>query len=290
MSVSDRPWVIDTTPDKVPTLRTSIVNTGTAAQLLFIGDLHWDHAKADRKAIKTVLDQALERDAAIVLLGDALCLMQGRDDRRSTKGALRPAHATDTYFNTVVDDWCEWFAPYAGNTWIALEGNHCSAVRTRHEIDVTRMWVGRLNAAGARIEYPGYSTYARVTNVSSTRRSGLRFFVHHGYGGGGPVTRGTIQAQRRAVMYPDANWIVTGHIHSSYAVDHEQYRLDHQGRPYVSVQEHYSVGAWKDEYGDGQGGWWVEKGMGPRQKSGWWCQLRYSLSRRLTWSFEKAVP
>lgn len=287
--MTDRLWKIDTSNQAVPTLRTSVTNAGDRADILFLGDLHWDHALADRTALRAVLEQAVERDAAIVLLGDSLCLMGGKDDRRGHKGALRPEHKTDAYFSTVVDDWAEWYAPYADRTWFALTGNHETAVTKHHEIDVTRMWISRLNAAGAAIGYPGYSTYARILNHSSTRRAGATFFAHHGHGGGGPVTRGTIQAQRRAVMYPDADFIVTGHIHSSYAVDHEQYRISASGRPYVAVQSHLSVGTWKDEYGDGEGGWHVERGMGPRQKSGWWCQLRCSARRGFRWSFEKAV-
>lgn len=288
--MSGRRWTIDERADNVPTLRTTFERQDHGTSILFIGDTHWDHAACDRAALKRVLDQALERDAVIVLLGDQLCLMGGRDDKRSAKSALRPEHKVDAYFSAVIDDWCEWYQPYAANTWIALEGNHESAVRKHHEIDVTRMWVARLNSAGATIDYPGYSTYARVMNARQTERFSLAFFVHHGHGGGGPVSRGSIQAQRRAVMYPDARFIVTGHIHSSYNVDHEQYRLNHNGRPFVTVQEHYSVSSWKNEYGDGDGGWWVEKGMGPRQTSGWWSHLRYRANEGLSFTFEKAKP
>ena len=284
-----RRWKIDTNPGTVPTLRTNLEKNEHGADILYIGDLHWDHALSDHAALKRVLDQAIERDAVIVLVGDTLCLMQGRDDKRSSKSALRPEHKTDAYFSSVVDDWCDWYAPYADRTWIALEGNHESSVRTKHEIDVTRLWVARLNAAGASIQYPGYSTYARVMNKRCEEGTSFAFFAHHGYGGGGPVTRGAIQAARRAVLYPDANWVVTGHVHSSYGVDHEQYRLSMSGKPFVSVQEHYSLGSWKDEFGDGSGGWWVERGLGPRQKSGWWCRVRYSARRKLSFSFEKAV-
>lgn len=286
--MTTRRWSIDTDARAVPTLRAT-VGADTPAEILYLGDLHWDHAKCDRTALKAVLDQALQRDAVIVLLGDTLCLMQGRDDRRSAKSSLRPEHKVDAYFSSVVDDFADWFAPYASNTWFALEGNHESAVRKHHEIDVTRMWVSRLNAAGASIQYPGYATYARVLLQHNTRRGSVRFFAHHGHGGGGEVTRGTIQAQRRAVLYPDANWIVSGHIHSSYLVDHEQFRMNDAGKPFVAVQSHLSVGTWKHEYGDGTGGWHVEKGRGPRQASGWWCRIVASSHRGVRWTFAKAV-
>lgn len=288
--MSERLWTIDTNTRKVPTLRTTLTTVDQRAHLLFIGDLHWDSIHADRTAMKRVLDEAIRRDAVIVMLGDTLDLMGGKDDRRGSKGSLRPEHKVDAYFTTVVEDWVRWYEPYARNTWIALQGNHTSSVLRHQEIDIDRMWIGMLNAAGATIDYPGYSTYARIMNQANTRRQSLRFFVHHGHGGGGPVTRGSIQAARRAVMYPDANFLVTGHVHSSYAIDHEQYRLDHDGKPYVTTQEHYSISSWKDEFADGKGGWWVEKGMGPRQYSGWWCELKYSAHFGLRWAFTKATP
>jgi UDP-2,3-diacylglucosamine pyrophosphatase LpxH len=285
--MSERLWSIDTDARAVPTLRAD-VKSDQQLNVLYLGDLHWDHAQCDRAGLRSVLDQAVERDAVIVLLGDNLCLMQGRDDRRSGKDALRPEHKTDAYFSTVVDDFAEWYAPYADRTWFTLEGNHESAVRKHHEIDITRMWVSRLNAAGATIQYPGYASYARVLVNYYSRRGSVRFFAHHGHGGGGEVTRGTIQAQRRAVLYPDANWIISGHVHSSYQVDHEQFRMNDAGKPFVAVQTHLSVGSWKPEFGDGTGGWHVEKGRGPRQASGWWCRVSASSARGIRYAFEKA--
>ena len=285
-----RRWAIDTNPDSVPTLRTKLERVDHTYSLLFIGDTHFDSAYCDRAALKRVLDEALDRDAAIVLLGDQLDLMEGRDDRRSSKSALRPEYKVDAYFSAVIDDWCDWYQPYAANTWVVLEGNHESAVRKHHEIDVTRFWVARLNAAGANMQYPGYSTYGRLLNNRGTEHTSLTMFVHHGFGGGGPVTKGTIQAQRRAVTYPDADFLVSGHIHGGYYVPHEQYRLGHLGRPFEAVQEHYAVGAWKSEYDDGRGNWHVEKGRGPREQSGWWCHVSYNPRRGLRYSFEKAKP
>ena len=288
--MSERLWSIDTNTNKVPSLRTSLTSVDQRVHLLFLGDAHFDNAHSDRRALKRLLDAAIERDAIIVLLGDMLDLMGGRDDRRSSKSALRPEHKVDAYFTAVLDEWVEWYRPYARNTWIALEGNHCSAVKKHHEFDPTRLWTQQLNAAGATIDYPGYSTYARIMNRANTRRQSLRFFIHHGYGGGGPVTKGTIQASRRATLYPDAHFLVSGHIHESWAVTHAQYRLDHDGKPYEMMQEHYSVGSVKSEFNDGKGGWWVEKGMGPRPKSGWWCELKYSAHSGLNFAFTQAKP
>lgn len=288
--MSARLWSIDLNTRKVPTLRTELMTSADRVNLLFLSDLHWDSNHSDRAALKRILDEAMRRDAVILLLGDVLDLMQGREDRRGSKGSLRPEHKVDAYFSAVVEDWVRWYEPYARNTWIALQGNHTSSVLKHQEIDVDRMWVGMLNAAGATIDYPGYSTYARILNQASTRRTNLRMFLHHGYGGGGPVTKGTIQASRRSAIYPDAHFLVTGHIHESWGVDHPQYRLDHDGKPYEMTQEHYSCGAWKGEFDDGKGGWWVEKGMGPRPKTGWWCELRYTSHFGLNYVFTKAKP
>ena len=283
-------WRVDSCPRAIPTLRADLPNQEHELTLLFLGDLHWDHALCNRAALKRVLTEALERNAAIILLGDQLCAMQGTNDKRSRKSALRPEHKVDAYFSAVVDDFAGWWEPYAASTWLALEGNHESSVRSYHEVDLTRLWVSRLNAGGACIQYPGYSTYARVMVTQHTRRSSVPFFVHHGHGGGGEVTRGAIQAQRRAVLYPDAHFVVTGHVHSAYQISHEQWRVNSAGRPFLAVQEHVSTGTWKDEFGRGAGGWWVERGGGPRHASGWWCRFRVtSRNGDVRWSFEKAT-
>jgi len=254
-----------------PILKMELPTNKSKQKILFLGDLHWDHPTCDRATLKRLLDDAVNQDAWIVLVGDVLCTMQGRKDGRHSKGDVRPEHMVEDYFGAVIDTAIDWFTPYARNIWIMLEGNHESAIRKHNEIDLVRQLSRGLNdRTGSSIVYPGYSTYALAQVVSNgTRRTGHAFWLAHGHGGGGEVTKGTIQAQRRAVTYPDAEYVVSGHIHSSYFVAHEQWRITRSGRAYATEQQHYVVNTFKQEFKRGRGGFHVERGRGPRIPSGW---------------------
>jgi len=76
---------------------TGLVHRDMTKKILFLGDLHLDNPKADRGAVKILLDEAVSEDAAIVLLGDTFDVMQGRNDRRSEKAALREQYVGRTH-------------------------------------------------------------------------------------------------------------------------------------------------------------------------------------------------
>lgn len=260
-----------------PILKVKFPKSDTTHKILFLGDLHWDHIRCDRRTLKRMLDDAVAEDAWIVLMGDVFDVMQSRSDRRASKSDIRPEHNNEDYFGSIIETAIDWFEPYARNTWLVLQGNHESAITKHGEIDLTRAFVRGLNdRTGSKIVYPGYSTYAmlRAEMHGSTRRT-KKFWLVHGHGGGGEVTKGTIQAQRRAVTYPDAEYVVSGHIHSSYFVAHEQWRISDSGKPYAVEQQHYTVNTFKEEFKKGKGGWHVEKGRGPRIPSGWLAEFYY---------------
>jgi hypothetical protein len=94
-------------------------------EFLLISDLHWDNPHCDRGLLKNHLDEAVKRNAAIILNGDTYCCMGGKYDRRADKSLIRPEHNTDRYFDAIVDTSVEWFAPYAKN--ILLIGYGCNA-------------------------------------------------------------------------------------------------------------------------------------------------------------------
>lgn len=254
-----------------PVLRAEFPTSDTRHRVLFLGDIHWDHIRCDRKALKRILDEAVAQDAWIVLLGDTLDLMQGRNDRRSSKSSIRPEHNNEDYFGSVLETAVDWFTPYAKNLWLVLDGNHETAILKHNEVNMTRAFVRELSSkAGHNIMYPGYSTYAMFrATMHKTRRTTRKFFLHHGMGGGGKVTKAAITAQRMAVTYPDADFVLTGHIHGSQFTAHEQWRINDSGKAYITEQEHYLVNTFKEEFKKGKGGWAVEKGFGPKVPSGW---------------------
>lgn len=279
---------VEASRDNIPILRVDLADASQEGQVLFIGDVHWDNSKCDRKALKRLLDEALERRAAIVDLGDWFDAMQGPGDRRATKSALREEHQRDDYFNALVETSARWLEPYAGNFAVMLTGNHETAVTKHHEIDLTAAHVTALKALGSPVIYGGYQTYALMRlSYAKTQRQTVPLWLEHGHGGGGAVTKGVIQAQRRAVTYPDARIVLSGHVHSSYYVAHEQWRVSQAGVVSRAEQEHYVVNTFKDEWGTGRKGWHVERGRGPRVPSGWWARFYYR-NNAFHWEFTRA--
>jgi len=97
-------------------------------------------------------------------------------------------------------------------------------------------------------------------------------YMHHGYGGGGPVTRGTIQTSRMAVYLPDADIIWTGHTHDEWIMPIQRARLSPHGRPYLDRTMHVRSPGYKDEFSE-QNGWAVERGMPPKPKGALWLRF-----------------
>jgi len=290
----------------VPSLKTH-VSASEGATLLFVGDLHLDNPKADRAGLKRLLDAAVARDAAVVLLGDVFDAMQGARDPRGSKADLMGRYTgRDDYLMALVEDVAAFLKPYAPNIWVMLQGNHESSVAKHYGVHLSQLLAYELRKAGSSVVVPGYQTYGMLRFSFRKDWEGaftdgtVPFWISHGSGGGGQVTKGVIQAQRRAVTYPDARFVVSGHIHNSYFIAHEQHRVTAQGNTYDTEQEHYVVGGWKNEHA-AKSGWWVERGGNPRLPSGWWASF-YRSSRggsepgengnvdRVRWEFTRAVP
>lgn len=245
--------------------------------LLFIGDLHLDSQYTDRAGIKRVMDEAVQRKAAIVLLGDTWDAMQSRGDKRANKAALMERYAgRDDYMNALLEDVAAFLRPYASNIWILLHGNHDTALTRFHEVDLVKLLARDLNQSGGAVVTPGYQSYLAVRGlVEGTRGGGgiLSFgFVTHGAGGASPVTKGVIGAARRATTYPDAEFIVSGHLHTDFTVSHTQYRVSQRGRAFVAKQRHVQVGAHKVESPTAPS-WSVEKGMPPAVPTSYWLEF-----------------
>jgi hypothetical protein len=68
--------------------------------------------------------------------------MQGKADKRSDKSSLRPEHQGSNYFDLLVDTAVDDIAPYRAYILEITDGNHETAVRKNHEIDlVERLWL-----------------------------------------------------------------------------------------------------------------------------------------------------
>lgn len=247
------------------------------AWALLTSDRHWDNPKSDLNLQKEHLELAIKRNAPVIDAGDFFCCMQGKWDKRSNKSSIRPEHQTDNYFDTLVEDASNWFAPYAKNIVAVGVGNHEAEVKKRHEIDIIERFTALLSSKGkSNVRSGHFSGFVffrfRAKTECGTSRSVILHY-DHGYGGGGPVTDDMIQHQRRAVYLPDADIVVSGHTHGAWFQERARKRVSHRGVVYQDVQTHIKLGTYKDDYGQGLGGWAVERGHPPKPKGAWWVRF-----------------
>lgn len=247
---------------------------------LLQSDDHWDNPKCRRDLLKHHCDQALERGAGIIKVGDLFCAMQGKYDKRSSKDDVRPEHQNGRYLDSLVDTGAEWFAPYAHNIIAVGKGNHETGILKHHETDlIERFCATTNNATGAKIESMGYGFWVRFNLKRGRQQQSVRMKCFHGSGGGGPVTKGVIQTNRRAVFLPDADIVVSGHVHEAWALQLRRERITTMGKIYHDSQWHVTTPTYKEEYGDGHGGWHIERGAAPKPLGAYWMRVFYYRDR-----------
>jgi hypothetical protein len=248
-------------------------------EFLLISDLHWDNPHCDRGLLKNHLDEAVKRNAAIILNGDTYCCMGGKYDRRADKSLIRPEHNTDRYFDAIVDTSVEWFAPYAKNILLIGYGNHETAIIKHGETDLLQRFASTLNyATGSAVEVGGYGGTIDIRVLHDTIR-GVNFVVHyyHGAGGGGPVTKGVIQDQRLLASTEgyDLTWM--GHVHELYYHQNMIHRYDRSTKTLLQKPIHQlRTATYKEEWDGGYMGFHTERGRGPKPLGGYWMKLETS--------------
>jgi hypothetical protein len=241
---------------------------------LLTSDHHYDSTKCDRNKLKKHHNAAKEKDAGIFCFGDLFDVMQGRSDRRSSKGELREEYKGGNYYDLVVNDAVEWYSQYAENYILISPGNHETSIRKYQETDVLSRLVNRINEKKkSSIQEGTYSGWVKFVFEHESGGSVRSFwlFYHHGYGGGGPVTRGVIQTNRKAVYLPDADVIVSGHVHESWHVPIPQERIDATGNVSIRKQHHLSIPGYNEEYLCHKG-WHIERGAPPKPTGSYWMQ------------------
>jgi len=257
--------------------------------VLITADRHHDNAKCLWDLETKHLKQAKERNALICDFGDLMCLMQGKWDKRSDISQCRPEHREGRYIDSVISTAVDFFKPYADNWAFCSPGNHETSILKHHETDPTARFVEGMRDAGASLLVKGdYAGFIRFRAERSERKSSrLVLGYHHGYGGGGPVTKGTIQTNRMSTYLPDCNLVVSGHVHEKWALQIDRSRLSHVGKPYLDRQVHLKIPGYKDEYSSFNG-WHIERGGTPKPLGAWWLKFTIGDDERLDFEFLEA--
>lgn len=245
---------------------------------LIASDVHYDHPHCLREKLHKTFTEAKERGAGIVIPGDFYCVMQGKYDRRHAKGNVRPEHLVNDYFNEVVKDATDFLAEFAENLVVLADGNHETAILKNHEIDLIGMTCERLQEKYHSPVIRGhYGGWMRHLFQRCNERASRVWRYFHGAGGGGEVTRGTIQSNRQAAYLDGVDVVINGHTHDQWSLVVQQVGLGQSGKVRQREQLHIRAASWKDEYREGASGWHVERWGPPKPTGGFW--LTYTWDR-----------
>jgi hypothetical protein len=265
----------------VMTLYIDNVFAGWEQWLLISSDRHHDSVGCNRELELKHLEQAKEREAFIIDVGDMYDCMQGRFDPRRSYKEIRPEYKEDNFLDIIVKDAVQFYAPFVNQFLMIGRGNHESSVLKNNGNDLIGLTVNKLNVDDGRhghIQAGGYGGWVRIfCKIGGTQKEGVLIKYFHGSGGGGPVTRGVIQTNRQAVYLPDADIVVNGHTHDAWYIPIEQERLSLSGVVYTDIQHHIRTATYHNDYGDGSGGWHVERGGAPKPQGA--CLIRLSVDQ-----------
>jgi len=279
-------WEIVEENRNVHTVRMTTAGAKWEEWFLLSSDRHHDNAHTDHSLEKKHLQIAVERGAGIIDIGDMHCAMNGKWDKRADLTSCRPEQQTGRYLDSLVESASDFYSPFANNFVVIGRGNHETSILKRHETDLTERTCERMSAiSGTKVHSGGYGGWVRfmVSCNNSKHQCNLKYY--HGSGGGGPVTRGVIQTNRMAVIYPQAHIIASGHTHDHWIVEVAREKLYKSGRVGMDSVTHVRCGTYKDEYGDGFGGWHIERGGPPKGLGAAWLRffVKNSTNNTIGW-------
>jgi len=236
-------------------------------RILILSDVHYDSKECDRRLLTMHLNQAKEIGAPVIIIGDWFDSMRSTGDRRMTHGAREGLDRLD-YLDALVDESARFLEAYKENVVLITQGNHESAMMRHHNTNLTARLATRIG-----IEYGPYRGWIICScfRAKGKHSNNLKIYYDHGSGGSAPVTRGVIKTNRRAVMLPDADIVISGHIHERWIVEVPRIKLLRNYKVDQRSQIHASSGTYKKE--DLAEGWAAEKGFGPAALGGLWLDI-----------------
>ena len=254
------------------------VSAGWEQWVLLTADRHHDNVYCNRALEKADLEEAKRRNALIADFGDMFCAMQGKYDPRANMDDIRPEDVGQDYLDRIVKHAAHFYAPYASNFLLIGDGNHESNIRKRHGTDLISNLIHRLNSEHQGNVHMGfYGGWIRFFfTVNKTVRVSKNLKYHHGSGGGGPVTKGTIQTNRQAVYLPDADVVVNGHTHDAWVLPLARERLSQAGKVKKDLIWFARTPGYKDEYADGSKGFHIEQWREPKPQGAIWLKFFYN--------------
>lgn len=269
-------WIVEKNSDVCVTISIPFDKRADWEQwVLMTADRHIDNIHSNIEMQKRHLDLAKQRNAIVIDAGDLFDAMQGKSDRRSSKSSIRPENVRSDYINSLQELAYDILSPYSKQIAVLFEGNHETGILKHLEYNMHSALCRDLRRDGSQVVHMGYRGYVRFRFVSRVSNNSfmLTAYVLHGSGGGGPVTKGVIQTNRRAVYLPDANIVFSGHIHEAWVLPVMRSRLLSTGQERIDKQYHIQIPTYKDEFTGLSGGYHHENGRPPKPIGAWWLRF-----------------
>jgi hypothetical protein len=272
-----KPWTL--TKHKPSVCRLDLAH-GT--EVYYLSDIHWDNAHCDLKAFARDLSAAKAQGSPVFIFGDFFCAMQGKWDKRKSRDALRPEHHSGSYLDKLVSTAADWLAPYADCIALITMGNHEASILQHHETNLLERLHERLTQMNGYTGQTGaFAGFCNVGMKHIGKNVSSLLYWHHGYGGGGEVTRGMIDNSRtRGQVWADIHF--SGHIHRRNCDENIIQTLSSDK---TEIKEHRQLflrgGTYKAEDGGREGAmdtWHTQKGRTARPIGGW--AVRYGFGRQ----------
>jgi predicted phosphodiesterase len=250
-------------------VRFTDVRDGWEQWVLLRSDAHHDSKLCNRTLETEHLQLAKARQALIVDGGDLFDAMQGKHDKRSSFGEIRPEDVREDYLGAIVDHAAEDYAPFAANWLLLARGNHESGVMSHANIDLTSQLQFKLREHGSGAKIGGFCGWVLFRfKIQETVIQTVRLRYFHGAGGNSPVTKGVLDASRQAVYLPDADIVLNGHNHQSYLFPVARERVTQQGDIRQDLAWFVRTPGYKQ-----RGGWEIEKGHAPAPHGCAWLRF-----------------
>ena len=251
--------------------------------VLNISDVHFDSKGCDRKLLKKHLDLALERNATVFINGDLLDVMGCKRDPRSVPNEIRPEYnkAGGSYLDLVVEDCFSFFEKYKDIHFIISYGNHETNIVKRMQHDPLKQLQLLMNSTGGDVVLGAYqgAIVMRFHRGKSSEKRLIKWFYHHGSGGGARRSKGILNADILVSQNSWADIITSGHDHNKwhfpFTAKHLSPFKSEWGKRKIDILR---TGSYKKKPLDF--GWSVEKDFNEPTLGGWWVKNKWENTSR----------
>lgn len=269
MKKTSLPWRMQKLNSHCHRITFDNIRAGWEGWALMQSDEHFDNAHCDRKLLTRHHEEAVEKGAAIMKIGDVFCAMQGKWDKRADQNQLREDLRGNNYLDKLVETASDYYGKYASNIALITPGNHEQSILDRQQTGLIDRLVSNLRRESTNVHMGSYWGFVKFT-FNCGKQITKDLFFHHGYGGGGEVTRGMIDNNRTRGQYM-ADIYFSGHIHRRNMDENIITVCTGNGAIVRTPQIFLRSATYKNE----TDGWHAAQGRAARPLGAWWLHFKY---------------